>query len=172
MVEEIISDIFLAPINILIHQCNCQCTMASGIAAIIKEKFPDAYQIDRRTKKGDKTKLGSYTSVRIVSAENPNLKWILNLYSQFDFGRTTKHTDYDALHHGLMTLKIRLESGYREEERPVVGIPHRIGSDSAGGDWRVVRAIIDSVFEKSPVKVLICKHPDADKKPLVNTASQ
>jgi O-acetyl-ADP-ribose deacetylase (regulator of RNase III) len=169
MVEEIVSDVFLAPVNIIVHQANCQNTMGSGIAKIIREKFPSAYAEDCRTKKGDKSKLGSYSSARVIAQDNPDLKFIVNLYSQFDYGRDTKHTNYDAMDAGLRKLRDRLEF---LSETHTVGIPYRIGSNLGGGDWNVVKAIIYSVFEKSKIKCFICKHPDADKEKLENTASK
>ena len=53
--------------DVIVHGCNCFCTMGAGIAKTIKQKFPTAYQADLATIKGDKTKLGavSYTHLTL-----------------------------------------------------------------------------------------------------------
>jgi O-acetyl-ADP-ribose deacetylase (regulator of RNase III) len=32
--------------DVVIHGCNCSCTMGAGIAKSIKDQFPEAYQAD------------------------------------------------------------------------------------------------------------------------------
>ena len=44
--------------DLIIHGCNCFCTMGAGIAKTIKEKFPEAYRADLETEKGARSKLG------------------------------------------------------------------------------------------------------------------
>src|SRR4051812_24203036 len=102
MVKEIQTDIFLADADIIVHQANCFHTMGSGIARHIRENFPEAYEADcNTTKKGDPKKLGKYSTAKIVTPNaNPRLKYIVNLYSQFEFGRAAKHTSYDAMYDG------------------------------------------------------------------------
>jgi O-acetyl-ADP-ribose deacetylase (regulator of RNase III) len=167
MVEEIVSDIFSAPIHVLVHQANCFGTMNSGIAKMVKEKFPDAFQADRRTQLGDKNKLGTYSACRVYS---PNITHVVNMYGQFEYGRDAKHTNYEAVYQALDKLRVSLLS--KNRTNLVVGIPYRMGCNLGGGDWNVVLAIIKSVFDSSPIKVLICKKPDADSEPLGNTESR
>ena len=42
--------------DVIIHGCNCFCTMGAGIAKAIKARFPEAYQADCQTPKGDRAK--------------------------------------------------------------------------------------------------------------------
>lgn len=157
MIKELTKqDIFLAPTDAIIHQANCQCTMGSGIAKIIKEKFPEAYAADCRTKKGDRSKMGRSSFARVVSPENPTLKVIFNMYSQFDYGLDIRHTSYDAMADGLTGIKkaIKLES---LSDITVLAVPYRIGSDRGGGDWKIVKSIIESVFlDDAKILCLIC----------------
>ena len=46
-------------LDVIIHGCNCFCTMGAGIARSIKECFPEAYEADCKTKRGKLSKLGS-----------------------------------------------------------------------------------------------------------------
>jgi O-acetyl-ADP-ribose deacetylase (regulator of RNase III) len=49
--------------EVIIHGCNCQCVVGAGIAKAIKQTFPEAYNADKATAKGSRTKLGSLSSV-------------------------------------------------------------------------------------------------------------
>ena len=51
--------------DVIVHGCNCQCAMGKGIALSIKKLFPEAYAADLKTVKGDRGKLGTYSSVEI-----------------------------------------------------------------------------------------------------------
>ena len=42
--------------DIVIHGCNCFCSMGAGIAKTIRDNFPEAYQADLKTGMGDKKK--------------------------------------------------------------------------------------------------------------------
>jgi O-acetyl-ADP-ribose deacetylase (regulator of RNase III) len=56
MIEHVKEDIFQVgklDIHAIIHQANCHCTMGSGIAKFIRERFPKAYEADCKTVKGD-----------------------------------------------------------------------------------------------------------------------
>ncbi len=165
MVTQIDSDLFKAPVDIVAHSCSCQCVMGSGIALTIKNLFPEVWQADQRTKPADRSKLGT---CQVIPLNKPKgrLKYIANLYGQFDYSRknlkTTPHaiermTSYDALDTALTSLREWVYSFYQEEDFPVLGVPWKIGSDCGGGDWNVVESIIYSVFEESPIKVIICK---------------
>jgi O-acetyl-ADP-ribose deacetylase (regulator of RNase III) len=43
--------------DVIIHGCNCYCTMGAGIAKSIKKIFPAAYRADANSEKGDRDKL-------------------------------------------------------------------------------------------------------------------
>lgn len=43
--------------DLIAHGCNCFCTMGARIARGIRAAFPEAYEADLNTKKGDRAKL-------------------------------------------------------------------------------------------------------------------
>ena len=45
--------------DVIVHGCNCFNTMGAGIALAVKRKYPEAYEVDKRTKYGDINKLGT-----------------------------------------------------------------------------------------------------------------
>lgn len=118
--------------DVIAHCCNCFTTMGSGIAPLIKAKFPEAYVVDCATKKGDLSKLGA---ISYTETTNPI---VVNLYGQFDYtGRRSGQMDldYNALRSALKEMKTKF-SGKR------IGMP-KIGSGLAGGDWSVIERIIE-----------------------------
>lgn len=160
MLTQIDQDIFLAPVDVIAHQANCFTTMGSGIAAHIRQNFPEAYEADCKTVKGDRSKLGTYSSAKVITPNpNPQLKYIANVYSQFDYGRDKRYTNYEAVAAGLESLRDNLIKKSRDGY--VVGLPWKYGCNLAGGDWDVVYAIVKSIFKDSTINAIICKHPDA-----------
>jgi O-acetyl-ADP-ribose deacetylase (regulator of RNase III) len=172
MITEVQGDIFLADTDVIVHQANCFHTMGSGIARHIRENFPEAYEADLKTVKGDRAKVGTY-STALVTTPNPNkrLRYIVNMYSQFDFGRNQKHTLYDAIHDGFTLLRNNITTRPRTLVTNIA-IPFRYGSNLGGGDWNVVKAILTSVFEDSPLTVLICDNTALTGNQLLNTVSK
>ena len=115
--------------DVIIHGANCFCTMGAGIALQIKKEFPLAYEADQRTTKGDKTKLGYYTSVLIDSL------WIINAYTQYDYRGPGRKADYTAIRSVFRKIKNNF-SGTK------IAFPY-IGAGLAGGSWKIISQIIE-----------------------------
>jgi O-acetyl-ADP-ribose deacetylase (regulator of RNase III) len=125
------------------HCCNCFCTMGSGIAPLIKTKFPEAYEVDCETRKGDKLKLGS------ISHTVGTTPIVVNIYGQYGYwGRNEgkMDLDYDALRSGFKYIKEKF-SGKR------MGFP-MLGSGLAGGDWGMIESIIIEELEGEDVTIV------------------
>lgn len=95
-------DIFNGNSHVIIQGCNCFNTMGAGIAKIIKDEYPQVYEADLQTKKGDRSKLGNYTYADV----NPNnipgkVKYIVNLYSQYTYWDINDMFDIKAFEYGL-----------------------------------------------------------------------
>ena len=119
--------------DVIIHGCNCQCQMGKGIALSIKRQFPEAYAADCQTSKGDAAKLGS---VSIAEVERHGRVFhIVNGYTQYHWRGVGVKADYEAIRGVMKTVRSTF-SGKR------IGYP-KIGAGLAGGDWEVIRAIID-----------------------------
>ena len=159
MITEIVGDLLNSDkCHVIVHQCNLFHVMGGGIAKHIKQKFPEAYEADKKTNHGDRSKLGTYSVARVRYDGLP-LKYIVNLYSQADFGGSHRQTSYDAMVEGLTLLRESLEKHHAKGNNLVLGIPYQLGCGLAHGNWSIVRAIIDEVFFSSPVEVYIYKLP-------------
>ena len=119
--------------DVIVHGCNCQCAMGKGIARSIKDQFPEAYEADLRTGKGDSGKLGSISVARI---DRPPAHFtVVNAYTQFDYRGAGVLADYDAMRSAFRLVKNHFP-GAR------IGYP-KIGAGLAMGDWKVIAGIID-----------------------------
>lgn len=117
----------------IIHGCNCFCAMGAGIAKTIRERLPEAYAADLKTQKGDRAKLGTYSSAEIVRGD---VKFVvINAYTQFDFWTKGVKTNYPAIK--SVMGKIRADFGGKR-----IGYP-LIGAGLAGGDWGRIALIIN-----------------------------
>ena len=148
MIKEVEANLLEYPVDGIIHQANCFHTMGGGIALRIKQRFPEAYEADLKTKAGDSNKLGDF-SVAVLSS---NLH-IYNVYGQYTFGMG-RQTRYDALYDGLAAV----ERHARENGLQKLGLPKRMGCVLGGGSWTVVEAIIKDIFEHSPLELHICDY--------------
>ncbi len=154
MVTEIVCDILKAPVDIIFHQANCQHTMGSGVAKLLRDNYPEVYDADcNQTKRGDKAKLGT-VSIATINRPDTRLKYVFNLYGQFNFGRDKRYTNYEAIYRALEEAKGKITN-----TQLVIGIPYKMSCNLAGGNWRIVKTMIEEVFN-GPLQVLICKHPD------------
>jgi len=133
----------------IIHQANCQNTMGSGIARLIRGKYPEAYEVDYETSVGDINKLGYFSWVKTHDG-----KYVYNCYSQFRYGRDKRYTNYEAIYTGLE----RIKQHATEQNLISLSLPHGMGCVQAGGDWRVVRAIIEVIFGNAGIDLYICKY--------------
>lgn len=116
--------------DIIMHGCNCFCTMGGGIAVQIANQFPDARLADDETIRGDAGKLGTYTigmSGRLV---------ILNCYTQYSMSRDNQDVfEYLAFERVLDKITARFGK-WR------IGLP-LIGMGLAGGSPERILPLIE-----------------------------
>jgi O-acetyl-ADP-ribose deacetylase (regulator of RNase III) len=118
--------------DVIIHGCNCFCTMGAGIAKQIKSTFPEAYQADLQTEKGNQSKLGDISWTKVETSKGELI--IVNGYTQFHWKGNGRKVDYDAVRAVFQKVKQQF-SGFR------IAYP-AIGAGLAGGDWAIISAII------------------------------
>lgn len=123
--------------DVIVHGCNCQCTMGAGIAKTIKAMFPEAFAADNKTSKGDINKLGSISFATVT--RNGHEITIVNGYTQVDWRGPGVKADYDAIR--AVMAHVKRHFGDRK-----VGYP-KIGAGLAGGDWDAISAIINEELD-------------------------
>jgi O-acetyl-ADP-ribose deacetylase (regulator of RNase III) len=129
--------------DVIVHGCNCFCTMGAGIAPQIKNKFPEAYAVDCATPKGDLAKLGT------ISHTVNTKPIVVNLYTQYDYtGRRSGKMDFDyeAFRKSLKELKSKFSG-------KTFGMP-RVGCGLAGASWDKVNEILEEEMRGEYVTVV------------------
>ena len=119
--------------DLIIHGCNCYCTMGAGIAKTIRDTFPEAYEVDCNTVRGDKEKLGTISHATL-SVEDHELV-VVNAYTQFNWHGSGVLVDYLAVEQCMRAVRTLFAT-------KKIGYP-RIGAGLAGGDWPTIAKIID-----------------------------
>lgn len=142
-IEYIKGDLFSTNITSIVHGCNAQGVMGSGVAKIIREKYPKAY--DRYRKEYElhnHLRLGHVIPVPCGDKVNDpdNFKIIINAITQEFYGRDGKrYVSYDAVADSMNIINKFFEVyGITEVAMP------KIGAGLGGGDWNVIEAIIES----------------------------
>lgn len=135
----------------IVHQANCYHTFGAGIAHQIAKMFPFAERADKTDSAyGDRNKLGTFTYAQVLS--DPS-RYVYNLYSQFGFGG--RQTLYDPMVEGLNRIRCHAVS----KGLAKLGLPCNMGCTLGGGDWRIVRVIIDTIFkDEADLDLYICKY--------------
>ena len=129
--------------DVIAHGCNCMCQMGAGIAVAVRKTWPEAYEADLATVKGDRAKLGTCTQAVV---EGGRLT-VVNAYTQFDYrGRGVK-VDYDAVAACMAWI------GQTHADRRI-GLP-KIGAGLAGGDWGRIEAIIARELAGQDVTIVV-----------------
>lgn len=120
--------------DVFVHGCNARGVMGSGIAKVIKERFPAVYE---RYKKSDK-KLGSITTLVIDGVR------YVNAITQDNYGRDKNkvYVDYIAVEKALSRVVESCQLfGYNRVVFPF------IGAGLANGDKDRLLEIFFRVFE-------------------------
>lgn len=123
-------------LDVLIHGCNCQCTMGAGIAKQIKNQFPEAFEADRLTGISP-DKLGSL-SFATIQREMHNFV-VVNGYTQIHWRGSGVKVRYEAIRAVMYEVKRRW--GGKRIRYP------RIGAGLGGGDWSVISALISEELD-------------------------
>lgn len=151
IVNYVKGDILKSNATIIIQQCNCFATQGAGLAKQIVSKYPSVLKADKEytlANIGSQDRLGKYS----ISEVEPN-KFIVNMYSQFGYGREKQHTDYKAMTYALNNI-IR-DFTHRRLTNIKFAVPYGLGCGLAGGRWNIVSKIIEEAFTKQNWQVYI-----------------
>lgn len=143
MSKKVTGDILAAGHGIICHQVNCQMVMGAGLALAVRSKWPHVYTEYRQLTKWDPKQL--LGRCQVVEVE-PKTLYVANLFGQFNYGRKkgVVYTDYGALGNALTQLK-GWHAANCHPKFPI-WIPYGMGCNLAGGNWEVVRGLIDGVL--------------------------
>lgn len=141
--------------DVIAHGCNCFCTMGSGIAPKMDKSFGcGSFNLEKGCYKGDINKLGT-NEFGVFELKDPEGLYfdltVVNAYTQYYYGQNSpgchRPLDYTALRLCLRKMN-HLFAGQH------IGLP-KIGCGLAGGDWIVVKEMIQKELVDCNVTVVI-----------------
>jgi O-acetyl-ADP-ribose deacetylase (regulator of RNase III) len=150
-----------AHFDAIAHGCNCFCQMGAGIAPQMAKAFscndPEKYpgeSTDFPDRRGDMTKLGNIESyawyVFGEDGERRRLE-VINAYTQYKYGRN--HADGDASPVNYAAIEMCMKKiNYRFKGKHI-GLP-KIGAGLAGGDWNIIKKIIQTELKDCSVTIV------------------
>lgn len=144
MIEYRKGDLLAVKRGIVVHGCNSQGVMASGVAKSVKLMYPGAfaqYSHDIVTKHFGLGDISVYTAA-------PNELIVVSAITQEFYGRepNTRYVSYDAIDRCFARVFV-----LAEYVGLTVHIP-KIGAGLAQGDWNIISKIIESLQGNVTVK--------------------
>ena len=158
-------------INVIAHSCNCQNVMGAGIAKQIKDRYPQAFEADHERWSNEyneggnwSCQIGGYSKAEIKTKFS-NLTHgrlghvtIYNLYTQSGYSTKSRQVNYEYFWKALKAMQedllfIQHETGNRQ----VLGLPYGISCGLAGGNWKIIKAMIEDIFLDSLIETYIVK---------------
>jgi O-acetyl-ADP-ribose deacetylase (regulator of RNase III) len=123
--------------DVVVQGCNCFNTMGGGIAREIRDRYPSVAAVDANTRKGDYTKLGTWTGDLVI--DDDFRFTVINAYTQYNMSTGEDVFEYIAFQ--LILQKLVYTYGQFR-----IGLPY-IGMGLAGGDKDIIIPMIEQFAE-------------------------
>lgn len=146
MIKIIKGDLLSVEAGFIVHGCNCIGAMGSGVAKVMREKYPEVYEqyaelCENRKSSGRlESLLGTCQYIRI----NDQLI-VVNAFTQLMPGTHARMVNYDAIVSCFEDINIKLTEV--ENINQTISFP-KIGAGLAGGRWDIISGIIDTVVSE------------------------
>lgn len=139
--------------DVIAHIVNCWHVMGAGVALALRNKWPEVFEADLDTMKGDENKLGKFSIACIPMIEEDRDLFILNNYAQYNYGTEKRQLNYEFLYQCLeKNLNFLKNNNLRS-----ISYPYGMGCGLAGGNWEIVYKMIEEIYKNSDIQVIICK---------------
>jgi len=126
-------------LDVIIQACNCLNIMGGGLAKQIRLTFPEVFTQDKKYYLYCKeNKIKQVGTIDVVSISN-TLE-VVNCYTQEKIGysKHTAYTDINAVESCMKHIQYKYVGSSK-----VIGIPYKFGCGLGGGDWDLIKEIID-----------------------------
>ena len=168
MIKTKFGDMLSVTEGILVHGCNCHGIMGSGIARLVRQKWPDVFQayrsrhIQSGLQLGDVIFVGSSQAsavitqkyLHVTTAQLPASLVIANAMTQFACGsdKSVVYVDYDAVFAVFARISLLARDSGLTVNFPL------IGCGLANGKWEQVSAAIEAAMTPG-AKLVLWKLP-------------
>jgi len=129
-------DIFESGLPIA-HVVNCQGVMGAGFAKQVKDRYYEAF-----LQYEDVCSFSDDNDRKLLLGKCQQVGNIINLFAQLGYGKYRRYLNYGALYMALSNIS--------EKE---FAIPYKMGCGLAGGDWEIVKEILDFSCNDSTIHV-------------------
>lgn len=150
MIEYKQGNLFLSNCKVFCHQTNCKGAMGRGIAASIRSLYPRAYYDFLLRYQHGLAELGEIDFCCCWDNEFKDDRFIVNMYAQDNYypvNRGLVFTDYNAFRKCCKRLKLEISRFWANNTSKIkIGFPSHIGCGLAGGDWVIVKQILEEEF--------------------------
>jgi len=120
----------------IVHGCNAQGVMGSGVARAVRDTYPFAYEQYRKQWETNGLQLGAVYPVQVKPA-----LMIWNAITQDNFGWGERQVSYDAIQTCFQYVEDFIQ-GTENDVPKEIHIP-MIGAARGGGNWEIIREIIE-----------------------------
>jgi O-acetyl-ADP-ribose deacetylase (regulator of RNase III) len=152
MIIEREGDILDSRDDVILHQVNCKGVMGAGLAKKIADAWPAVLEdYTGRFRNGPRSDLLGLSFFTQIS-KTP-CQWVVSLFGQDGYGTDKRHTDYSALRRAIQSFVARSYLGFS-----TISVPYKLGCGLGGGDWDIVKSIIEE--ELADYKVTVWRLPE------------
>lgn len=141
MIQVVNDSIAFAKEDIIAHQVNCRGVMGSGVAKLIRKKYPHVFSVYQRVCQAhahNPSELLGKCQFCVTDDFDGRKVIVANLFAQDRYGRGQVFTDYAAFRQAMKNLSDKAFTARSKS----IAIPYKIGCGRGGGDWEKVLAII------------------------------
>lgn len=157
MLKIVNGDLLKAKEKFIVHQCNAQGVMGSGVARQIATLYPEAEKqykefINKNREFGREFVMGQSIFVPVYNQRTNREQCIVNIIGQDRFGRDgQRYTEYRYLFKGILKVLDEAESTLDD-----IALPYKIGCFRGGGDWdNIVYPFLQIISEDFPGNIVI-----------------
>ena len=134
-----VGDICSVNSGVVVHGCNAQGVMGSGVAKAIRSKYPQVFEDYKNFKNQFSLELGDCVPTQIIDKEEGLDIVIVSAITQQFYGRDNRrYTNYEAIANIFEGIEdIAKHFGHTEIHFPL------IGCGLGGGKWSIISNIIE-----------------------------
>ena len=139
-------DMFAEPEGFIMHGCNAQGVMGSGVANIVRQRYHEAYRVYA-------LQYPNYIMGEVIPVQVEDDLVIINAITQDDYGTQKVQADYGAIRQAMKGAVHVVNSGVHLAPK-VLHMPF-IGAGLAGGDPATIYQIMQEELADADVEAYL-----------------
>ena len=145
-------NLFDTDIKLIVHGCNAHGVMGSGVAKIVRDDYPKAYEDYKAGYKLARDNGEFALEMGSVIFVETNGKIIGNAVTQYNYGGDgTRYVDYEAISDAMHEI-----IDYCKDNNLTEFAMPQIGAGLGGGNWEIISRIIeDEMTDVTPVVYIL-----------------